>query len=107
MQEERYQSQINQNFGTLCHTEVFDTFLRSQKNQTSSAVSNVLTLIKAKRYKFSCFHICKWIFLAILSFAKIEEMEKGEGRIDTLHRGVLSAQWPLSHSGGLILTSLG
>ena len=28
MQKERYQSQINQNFGTVCHTEVCFTFLR-------------------------------------------------------------------------------
>ena len=28
MQKERYQSQINQNFATLCHTEVFLTFPR-------------------------------------------------------------------------------
>ena len=28
MQKERYQSQINQNFGTVCHTEVCLTFLR-------------------------------------------------------------------------------
>ena len=28
MQKERYQSQINQNFGTVCHTEVFLTFSR-------------------------------------------------------------------------------
>ena len=28
MQKERYQSQINQNFGTVCHTEVCLTFSR-------------------------------------------------------------------------------
>ena len=28
MQKERYQSQIDQNFGTVCHTEVCLTFLR-------------------------------------------------------------------------------
>ena len=28
MQKERYQSQINQNFGTICHTEVCLTFSR-------------------------------------------------------------------------------
>ena len=28
MQKEKYQSQINQNFGTICHTEVCLTFLR-------------------------------------------------------------------------------
>ena len=28
MQKERYQSQINQNFGTVCHTEACLTFLR-------------------------------------------------------------------------------
>ena len=28
MQKEGYQSQINQNFGTVCHTEVCLTFLR-------------------------------------------------------------------------------
>ena len=28
MQKERYQSQINQNFGTFCHTEVCLTFSR-------------------------------------------------------------------------------
>jgi hypothetical protein len=28
MQKERYQSQINQNFETVCHTEVCPTFLR-------------------------------------------------------------------------------
>ena len=28
MQKERYQSEINQSFGTICHTEVCLTFLR-------------------------------------------------------------------------------
>ena len=28
MQKERYQIQMNQNFGTVCHTEVCFTFLR-------------------------------------------------------------------------------
>ena len=46
MQKERYQSQINQNFGTICHTEVCLTFLR-----LTAKLSEMITKFRGRSLK--------------------------------------------------------
>ena len=46
MQKERYQSQINQNVGTVCHTEVCPTFLRME-----AKLSEMITNFRGRNLK--------------------------------------------------------
>ena len=46
MQKERYQSQINQNFGTICHTEVYLTFSR-----LAAKLSELITKFQGRSLK--------------------------------------------------------
>ena len=46
MQKERYQSQINQNFGTICHTEVCLTFSR-----LAAKLSEMITKFRGRSLK--------------------------------------------------------
>ena len=46
MQKERYQSQINQNFGTVCHTEVCLTFSR-----LADKLSKMITKFRGRNLK--------------------------------------------------------
>ena len=48
MQKERYQSQINQNLGTVCHTEVCLTFSRS-----AAKLSEMITKFRGRASKFN------------------------------------------------------
>ena len=46
MQKERYQSQINKNFGTVCHTEVCLTFSR-----LGAKLSGTIAKLRARSLK--------------------------------------------------------
>ena len=46
MQKEKYQSQLNQNFGTVCHTEVCPSFSR-----LAAKLSEIITKFRGRNLK--------------------------------------------------------
>ena len=46
MQRKSYQSQMNQNFGTICHTEICPTFLR-----LAAKLSEIITKFRSRSLK--------------------------------------------------------